>query len=233
MKRFLFLILLVTVSCVNIKAQGVAGADPALAAAWHFHTSTSKAAINGATSATAATIPEIKWYESKTREYVDYRYKYYNYLDSIQGKLLLYANAVGIGLEINTLIMAFKMFSVEVSKNPDNCLAVNLRDEKEQTITDVIGLIGELNRLFIGLGGERAKVKETERYKSLENIRLKIRELSGRVFKLAQAIHVTSFYYLLNKALIDNDAKFRKVDKNNVSSRCIEYWKLNAKAVSK
>lgn len=233
MKRFLFLILLVTVSCVNIKAQAVMGADPALAAAWYFHTSTSKAAINGATSATAATIPEVKWYESKTREYVDYRYKYYNYLDSIQGKLLLYANAVGIGLEINTLIRAFKMVSVEVSKNPDNCLAVYLRDEKEQTISDVIGLIGELNRLFIGLGGGRAKVKETERYKSLENIRLKIRELSDRVFKLARAIHVTSFYYLFNKALIDNDAKFRKVDKNNVSYRCIEYWKLNAKAVTK
>ena len=83
MKRFLFLILLVTVPCVNIKAQGVIGADPALAAAWYFHTSTSKAAINGATAATAATIPEIKWYESKTREYVDYRYKYYNYLDNL------------------------------------------------------------------------------------------------------------------------------------------------------
>lgn len=234
MKKVILFFIIAIGTCLNLHGQGLLGGDQALSAAWNLYTKSHKAAINGATYATAATIPEIEWYNSKTREYVDYRKKYYLYLDSIQGKLMIYMNAVGIGLEINDLIRSFRMVTFEFHYNPQNFLAVSLAREKRQTVLDVVNLIGELNRMFFGVDISstpprelRAKVKETERYKKLEEIRLKIRDLSNRIRKLAFDIHTTNFYTLYRKWLTDYE--FRKVDKNNVSLKCIEYWKNNAK----
>lgn len=227
MRKNILIIILVIMSCLCVKAQGPVGADHALAAAWRIYTQAQKASYAGATAATAATIPEIEWYKSKTREYVDFRKKYYLYLDSIQNKLLIYVNAVGLGLEINDLIKSFNMVTKELKENPTNFLALSLDRTKKQTLMDVIQLIEELNSNFIAIGQNRAKLKETERYKPLENIRKKIREISANIRRLAYDVHITNFYYLYRKWL--NDYEFREVDKGNVAYKCISVWKANGK----
>lgn len=227
MRKNILIIILVMMSCLGVKAQGPVGADHALATAWRIYTQAQKASYAGATAATAATIPEIEWYKSKTREYVDFRKKYYLYLDSIQNKLLIYVNAVGLGLEINDLIKSFNMVTKELKENPTNFLALSLDRTKRQTLMDVIQLIEELNSNFIAIGQNRAKLKETERYKPLENIRKKIREISNKVRRLAYDVHITNFYYLYRKWL--NDYEFREVDKGNVAYKCIADWKANGK----
>ena len=214
-------------SCLGVKAQGPVGADHALATAWRIYTQAQKASYAGTTAATAATIPAVDLYNNKAREYVNFRKKYYLYLDSIQNKLLIYVNAVGLGLEINDLIKSFNMVTKELKENETNFLALALDRTKRQTLMDVIGLIGELNSKFIAIGQNRAKLKETERYKPLENIRMKIREISNKVRRLAYDVHITNFYYLYRKWL--NDYEFREVDKSNVAYKCISVWKANGK----
>ena len=225
-----------TIASYNgLYAQNVVYTDEALSVAWNFYTKTHKAAINGTTLATAATVPGIKWYSSKTREYMDFRKKYYLYLDSIQDKLLIYANVVGMGLEIQDLVRSFNMAAQEVRATPnigENAFVTILLKEKRETLWDVIKLVQELNSMFIGIGEkkpreQRAKVKETDRIKLLEDARLKMRELSKKIRKLAFTIHSTNFYTLYYSLL--NNYEFRKVDRSNVAKKCIEDWKLNGK----
>ena len=169
--------------------------DPVLAGTWSYITKTETAAVAGATAATAATVPTINWYKSETRDYVNLRKKYYQYLDSIQGTLILYVNAIGLGMEINDLIKACNMAGKELKDNPDNFFATALTQNKRQIIFDVVKLAGDLCNM-IGVAKTKAKVKETDRYKMIQDMRLKMRELTTKIRTLAYHIHYTNFRQL-------------------------------------
>ena len=199
--------------------------DVALYTTYKFVTKSHKAAIAGTTSATLATVPSIRWFNNETRDYVNFRRKYYNYIDSIQGKLLLWANTIGLGMEINDLIKACNMATKELKKNPDNFLAVSLSSEKRRAILDVVELLGELNRMIMGVGEQKAKMKETERYRILLNIRMKMRELAGKIRVMAFNIYSTNFHTLWYSLL--NKYEFSKCDKRNIARECAGRWIIN------
>ena len=204
----------------DILAQGAG--DPVLGETYRYVGKKEGSAISSETEAVAATMYPMGWLSNQTKKYNKFREKYYAYLDSIQGVLLIAANIVGLGMEIYDLSKTIKLVANELSENPGSFAAATLDRYKRKEIYESVMLVSELLDLIVN----RAKVKETKRYKPIENIRLKIRQVNSKFVRLARLIRYSNFHQFWYQIM--KNYHFIRCDKRSVAQECIDRWLLNA-----
>ena len=214
---FMFLSLL---RVEELYAQGAG--DEVLGETYRYVGKVEGAAISAEAAAVAGTMYPMGWLNGQTKKYNGFKEKYYAYLDSLQAKLLIAANVVGLGMEVYDLSKSIKLVKNELSENPGHFAAVMLDRYKNDVVLDAINLVGQLYDLIVN----RAKVKETKRYEPLEKIRLKIREVNNKLIQLARYIRYSNFQQIWYEIM--NNYHFIRCDKRSVALKCRQRWLINA-----
>ena len=222
MKHRIYLILIMTICILPMSAQ----IDPTLSGMIFLYTDKAEDELKSQERAMMMQSTGHLWIKEEVEGTTDLQRKFNDYLDSFRDIICYAAQIYGFYHEIGRLTDNMGGLSEQLSKSPDNALAVALTPRRNQIYREIIlgsvEIVNDIRHVCLS----DTKMTEKQRIEIVFAIRPKLKLMNQKLVRLIKAVKYTSFADVW--AEIDYHAR-EGADKKDIARQCMERWRRNGR----
>lgn len=231
MKRFYALILLLFSLILPFKGEGgsflrAQGNDPVLAGMILLYTDKAKKELKQQEEMMLLESTGHIWIKEEVEATTNLHKEFNNYLDQFNSIISYAAQIYGFYHEIDRLVAQLGTYSLQLSHQTTNALAVALSSNRNkfyrELIMSSVEIVNDVRQVCLS----NTKMTEKQRLEIIFGIRPKLKQMNLRLKRLIRAVKYTRLSDVW--AEIDYGAR-TETDKPTIVQRCKERWRRNAR----
>ncbi len=216
--------------------SGQNGPDPGRAALFTAYAKKAKRAMAAQDALLAGNLAGHRYLKEEVGKITEFQKEFNDYLKGQEDILNMAADIYGIYMEVSEALKNLKVVKGIVARQPANVLAVALSESRNNIYHDIIdtglNMAGDIELLipFRKDAEKNTKMTQEERLKVMDNIRIKLRSLNGKLRTLGRLVCYTtlmdSWYDLKGTGKEYQPRKMRTITKD-----CLKTWSNHARKV--